>query len=128
VTELEILNGFLLHPSFPEGHCLFYFRDPAFIDTVAPAERNKYFLKKSSPLLLFSFLFCFFSFLSFIFYVFVFVFVFCFVLLCYVFVMSCNVFLIILKVEGCCTVCSQQNQRAEAVDKRKSSQRIVHCG
>eukprot|EP00026_Physarum_polycephalum_P000355 Phypoly_transcript_00355.p1 GENE.Phypoly_transcript_00355~~Phypoly_transcript_00355.p1 ORF type:complete len:1640 (+),score=387.43 Phypoly_transcript_00355:131-5050(+) len=42
VTELEILHGFLLHPSAPEGHAFFYFRDPAYLDTLDAATRPKF--------------------------------------------------------------------------------------
>lgn len=42
VTELEILHGFLLHPSLPTGHTFFYFRDPNYLTTLDDDSRNKY--------------------------------------------------------------------------------------
>ncbi|MCX5770834.1 MAG: DUF4062 domain-containing protein, partial [Candidatus Hydrogenedentes bacterium] len=38
VTELEILHGVLRNPDMAQ-HAFFYFRDPAYIDTVPPAQR-----------------------------------------------------------------------------------------
>lgn len=39
ITELEILHGVLNNPDMAE-HAFFYFRDPAYIDTLSPEQRS----------------------------------------------------------------------------------------
>jgi tetratricopeptide (TPR) repeat protein len=46
VTELEILHGVLRNPDM-SGHAYFYFRDPAYVDTVA-ADKRKDFTSESA--------------------------------------------------------------------------------
>ena len=41
VTELEILHGVLNDPNMA-GHALFYFRDPAYIESIAPELRRDF--------------------------------------------------------------------------------------
>jgi tetratricopeptide (TPR) repeat protein len=41
VTELEILHGVLNEPDMA-GHSFFYFRDPAFVDALQPAEQSRH--------------------------------------------------------------------------------------
>jgi hypothetical protein len=41
ITELEILHGVLNNPGMAE-HAFFYFRDPAYIDTLPPQQRSRF--------------------------------------------------------------------------------------